>query len=93
MATMQETKEPGSTFHTLLQVTVGQEDVEDTIYRDIHRTFPEHPRFLLGQGQQELFNVLKAYSMIDMEVLPSSLLLPEANRDTEPEPVLDSRPT
>ena len=65
---VQEKREEGGQFDTLLQVTVGQEDVEDTILRDIHRTFPEHPRFLSGQGQQELFNVLKAYSMVDIEV-------------------------
>jgi hypothetical protein len=47
---------------------LGQEEVEEIIRRDIHRTFPEHPQFLLGQGQQELFNVLKAYSLSDMEV-------------------------
>ena len=64
---VQETREAGSRYDTLLQVTVGQEEVEDIIFRDIHRTFPQHPRFLLGQGQEELFNVLKAYSMIDME--------------------------
>lgn len=54
---------------TLLQVTVGQEDVEEIIRRDIHRTFPQHPQFVLGQGQAELFNVLKAYSLVDMEVV------------------------
>jgi Rab-GTPase-TBC domain len=64
---VQETRVPGSRYDTLLQVTVGQEEVEDVIFRDIHRTFPQHPRFVLGQGQEELFNVLKAYSMIDME--------------------------
>jgi hypothetical protein len=76
-ATMQESKDPKSKFQTLLQVTVGQEEVESTILLDIHRTFPEHPRFLLGQGQQELFNVLKAYSMEDMEVLHCQLPMPQ----------------
>jgi hypothetical protein len=66
---------PGSRYDTLLQVTLGQEEVEDVIFRDIHRTFPEHPRFLFSQGQQELFNVLKAYSMVDMEVQPCLCML------------------
>lgn len=65
---VKEQRVPGSKYDTLLQVTLGQEEVEEVIRRDIHRTFPEHPRFLLGQGQEELFNVLKAYSMVDMEV-------------------------
>jgi Rab-GTPase-TBC domain len=65
---MQEKVAPDSKYATLLQVTVGQEEVEDIIRRDIHRTFPQHPQFLLGQGQEELFNVLKAYSLTDMEV-------------------------
>lgn len=72
---LQERREEGGQFDTLLQVTLGQEDVEDTILRDIHRTFPEHPRFLSGQGQQELFNVLKAYSMVDIEVRPPAHLM------------------
>lgn len=65
---MQETAESGEKYRTLLQVTLGQEEVEDVIRRDIHRTFPQHPQFLLGQGQEELFNLLKAYSMTDMPV-------------------------
>ena len=34
------------------------------------RTFPGHPYFAnpLGQGQLALFNLLKAYSLIDAEV-------------------------
>jgi len=51
----------------LLQMTLGQEDVEETIRRDIHRTFPEHPHFLLGQGQESLFRLLKAYSVSDLQ--------------------------
>lgn len=65
---MQETAETGKKYRTLLEVTLGQEEVEDIIRRDIHRTFPQHPQFLLGQGQEELFNLLKAYSMTDMAV-------------------------
>ena len=65
---MQETEDSGEKYRMLLQVTVGQEEVEDIIRRDIHRTFPQHPQFLLGQGQEELFNLLKAYSLIDIPV-------------------------
>lgn len=65
---VQETEETGEKYRTLLEVTVGQEEVEDIIRRDIHRTFPQHPQFLLGQGQEELFNLLKAYSLTDMPV-------------------------
>ncbi len=55
-------------YQTLLQISVGQEDVDDIIARDIHRTFPEHPLFGFAQGQQSLFNLLKAYSLHDLEV-------------------------
>ena len=55
-------------YRTLLQISVGQEDVDDVIARDIHRTFPEHPLFGFAQGQQSLFNLLKAYSLHDLEV-------------------------
>ncbi len=39
--------------------TPGQEEVDDSIMRDIHRTFPEHPYFGLEAGQRALFKVLK----------------------------------
>ena len=55
-------------YRTLLQISVGQEDVDDIISRDIHRTFPEHPLFGFKQGQESLFNLLKAYSLHDLEV-------------------------
>ena len=37
---------------------------------DLHRTFPHHDYFTDGQGigQENLFNVLKAYSLYDPEV-------------------------
>lgn len=38
---------------------LGQEEVDDSIMRDIHRTFPEHPYFGLEAGQRALFKVLK----------------------------------
>ena len=36
----------------------------------IGRTFPTHPYFMqtLGPGQLSLFNVLKAYSLLDQDV-------------------------
>jgi Rab-GTPase-TBC domain len=56
-----------SRYSTLLQISIGQEEVDDVIARDIHRTFPEYPLFGLEQGQQALFRVLKAYSLHDLE--------------------------
>lgn len=57
-----------SRYGTLLQITIGQDEVDDIINRDIHRTFPEHPHFNEEQGRVALFNVLKAYSVHDLEV-------------------------
>lgn len=57
-----------SRYNTLLQISIGQEEVDEVITRDIHRTFPEHPQFGFPQGQQALFRVLKAYSLHDLEV-------------------------
>jgi hypothetical protein len=59
---------PDCRYATLLQISVGQEEVDEVITRDIHRTFPEHPQFAFEQGQQALFRVLKAYSLHDLEV-------------------------
>ena len=56
-------------YNTLLQISIGQEEVDDVITRDIHRTFPEHPQFGNIKGQQLLFKVLKAYSLHDLEVI------------------------
>jgi len=58
----------GDQYATLIQISIGQEDVDDIISRDIHRTFPEHPLFGFEQGQKALFNLLKAYSLHDLEV-------------------------
>lgn len=64
--------DPEGRYSLLLQITTGQEEVDEpwsqVIARDIHRTFPEHPQFGFEQGQQELFRVLKAYSVHDLEV-------------------------
>ena len=57
-----------SSYNTLLQISVGQEEVDEVIGRDINRTFPEHPQFGFEQGQQALYRVLKAYSLHDLEV-------------------------
>ena len=62
-------------YNTLLQISIGQEEVDEVITRDIHRTFPEHPQFGFAQGQQALFRVLKAYSLHDLEARPLSLTL------------------
>lgn len=59
----------GCRYDTLCQISIGQEEVEEVIQRDISRTFPEHPQFSFEQGQQELFRVLKAYSLHDLQVL------------------------
>lgn len=59
--------DPESRYSTLLQISIGQEEVDDVISRDIHRTFPEYPMFGAQQGQQALFRVLKAYSLHDLE--------------------------
>lgn len=55
--TYQEIKE-GSTCH------------QHSIFIDLGRTFPSHPYFSppLGHGQLCLFNILKAYSILDEEV-------------------------
>ena len=59
-----------SRYNTLLQISIGQEEVDEVITRDIHRTFPEHPQFGFAQGQQALFRILKAYSLHDLEACP-----------------------
>ncbi|KAG2482324.1 hypothetical protein HYH03_018746, partial [Edaphochlamys debaryana] len=59
---------PETRFAMLNEMTEGQEEVDESILRDIHRTFPEHPYFSLDAGQQALFRVLKAYSLHDLEV-------------------------
>ena len=63
-----------SRYNTLLQISIGQEEVDEVITRDIHRTFPEHPQFGFAQGQQALFRILKAYSLHDLEVCPCPCL-------------------
>lgn len=40
----------------------------ETIQRDLSRTFPQHILFRGAEGQEQLFNVLKAYSLYDTEI-------------------------
>lgn len=59
---------PDSKYRTLIQITIGQDEVDDVIRRDIHRTFPELPHFNYQDKCSALFNILKAYSLHDLEV-------------------------
>jgi Rab-GTPase-TBC domain len=58
------TQEPYS--HYLLYKDVS---IQKLILKDISRTFPHHPLFKFpdGQGQQGLYNILKAYACYDTE--------------------------
>lgn len=75
MYTFKAVPNSDETSHQLLkailpmQISIGQEETDDIISRDINRTFPEHPQFAFEQGQNALFRVLKAYSLHDLEVL------------------------
>jgi len=59
-------KNPG-VFECLLERSSESEEI---LRKDVHRTFPRHKHFKLkeGDGQHALFNVLKAYSVMDPEV-------------------------
>ena len=52
------------------ETTECNSSVEQTICRDLHRTFPKHVMFQYvgGLGQRSLFNVLRAYSEFDREL-------------------------
>ncbi len=68
-----------SRYGTLLQISVGQEEQDEEIMRDIGRTFPEYPQFQTAGdegGQMALFRVLKAYSLHDLEVGGVDFLVP-----------------
>jgi len=54
-----------TTYEELLQMTSPSEKL---IRRDINRTYPEQEFFKDGRGQGVLFNVIKAYSLVDREV-------------------------
>ncbi|CAO3687956.1 unnamed protein product [Rhizopus stolonifer] len=53
---------------TYLELLKQESVYEKAITRDLHRTFPHHPYFQSIQGQDSLFNVVKAYSNYDPEV-------------------------
>lgn len=56
--------------NTYLALLKGSSSHEKSITRDLGRTFPHHEFFTNGQGigQENLFNVLKAYSLYDPQV-------------------------
>ncbi|ORY89078.1 rab-GTPase-TBC domain-domain-containing protein [Leucosporidium creatinivorum] len=66
---MAATKDPAlvETYTSLLKQTSPH---EKSIGRDLNRTFPKHSYFMdsEGVGQENLFNVVKAYSIYDEEV-------------------------
>ncbi|GMH52505.1 hypothetical protein TrRE_jg4969 [Triparma retinervis] len=54
---------------SLSESYVPNQDIRDTIERDINRTFPRHRMFKdKGEGQDKLRRVLRAYSLYDEEV-------------------------
>lgn len=58
---------PDTSYKELLKQLTAQ---QHAILVDLGRTFPTHPYFSaqLGSGQLSLFNLLKAYSLLDKEV-------------------------
>ncbi|KAJ8787212.1 hypothetical protein J1605_005798 [Eschrichtius robustus] len=58
---------PDTSYKELLKQLTAQ---QHAILVDLGRTFPTHPYFSaqLGAGQLSLFNLLKAYSLLDKEV-------------------------
>ncbi|XP_032959793.1 TBC1 domain family member 4 isoform X6 [Rhinolophus ferrumequinum] len=58
---------PDTSYKELLKQLTSQ---QHAILVDLGRTFPTHPYFSaqLGSGQLSLFNLLKAYSLLDKEV-------------------------
>jgi len=60
-------KNPKAYEELLLQE--GKEQYIDDIRKDLHRQFPQHEMFgENGRGQEDLFQVLKAYSILNSEV-------------------------
>lgn len=57
-----------SNYHSLLEKDCV---CEQSIRRDIHRTFPAHDFFkeTNGKGQEALYKICKAYSLYDAEIL------------------------
>lgn len=59
------------TFHRPYEEMIkGLTSQQHAILIDLGRTFPQHPYFTrtLGPGQLGLFNLLKAYSLLDQDV-------------------------
>jgi len=65
---LQSKKYPPDIYEQMLRTTAAP--CEDEIFRDIHRTFPKHVlyRDKKALGQQQLLNVLRAYSVFNEEV-------------------------
>uniref|UniRef100_A0A8C4EDC3 TBC1 domain family member 4 n=1 Tax=Dicentrarchus labrax TaxID=13489 RepID=A0A8C4EDC3_DICLA len=63
----QRQQAPDTTYHDLLKQLTAQ---QHAILVDLGRTFPTHQYFSaqLGAGQLSLYNLLKAYSLLDTEV-------------------------
>ncbi|XP_035531941.1 TBC1 domain family member 4 isoform X4 [Morone saxatilis] len=63
----QRQQAPDTTYHDLLKQLTAQ---QHAILVDLGRTFPTHQYFSaqLGTGQLSLYNLLKAYSLLDTEV-------------------------
>lgn len=43
-------------------------EVQGEIEKDVHRTFPHHPRLSTPEGQRAMLNVLRAYALSDPEI-------------------------
>ena len=60
---------PGRYDELAYSTHIPEQDIRDTILRDINRTFPRHAMFSeVGKGQDSLRRVLCAYSLYDEEV-------------------------
>lgn len=68
LANIQARSHEAERYPLLLQ-SMGCE-YEAKIVKDLARTFPMHPLFKdkSGVGQQKMFNVLKAYAVLDPEL-------------------------
>ncbi|RWS01704.1 TBC1 domain family member 10A-like protein [Dinothrombium tinctorium] len=57
-------------LYQLLDSQIGDEKINDEIRKDLNRQFPSHEMFAEnnGFGQQDLFHILKAFSIIKPEI-------------------------
>lgn len=53
---------PPSPWQKLAPEVLGE------IEKDVHRTFPNHPRLSTEEGQRAMLNVLRAYALADPEI-------------------------